>query len=247
VVGVVSRSINAPDGARWPSPIVAVSQEEQKPFLFGWHGYDKRATDRSIVASDVTDPSSVITRKYGPAAFHLESANLHTGDYWLVGPDGPRDGFVCIERKERDLASSLTTQMPRFKEELERMRSFHNPLIVASCTFEDLMARECPQCAATNPPHAKFCNQCACSVESVSPGPHEAAFIGGISAIATRGRIPFLPLASREMAERVAAWFLIECWQAWLAADPLVLAWAREEERRRGIVREQRRKQRRAG
>lgn len=80
-----ARSINAPDGARWPSPFVAVSQEEQRPWLFGWHAYADRATDRSIVASSEVDTGSAVVKKYG-APFHLVSANLATADYQLVGP-----------------------------------------------------------------------------------------------------------------------------------------------------------------
>lgn len=213
-----SHRVNAPDGLPWPTPIVAVSQEEQRPWTFGWHAYADRATDRSRVASDVPDPSSVIVRKYG-APFHLMSANLPTADYWLVGPDGPRDGFVGIERKERDLAVSLTTEHARFDAELDRLRIFTNPLIVTSCSTEALLERH-PQ--------------------------HEASFVGSLAVIAARYRIPVLFMPSREMAERAAARFLIECWQAWLTADPLVLSWAREEERRRGVVREHRRAQRKA-
>lgn len=210
--------ILASDGARWPMPIVAVSKEEVRPWLFGWHAYADRASDRSVVASDVRDPESPIVRKYGEP-FHVVSANLHTADYWLVGPDGPRDGFVGIERKEKDLASSLTTEHARFDEELDRLRVFNNPLIVASCSTEALLEKH-PQ--------------------------HEASFVGSLAVIAARYRIPALFMPSRAMAERFAARFLWECWQAWLTADPLVLAWAREEERRRGIEREHRKRQRRA-
>lgn len=212
-----TRSINAPDGARWPAPMVAVDKSEARPWTFGHYAYANRAADRSIVAADEVDERSTVARKYG--AFHLVSAELPTGDYWLMGPDGPRDGFVCVERKERDDAASLTAEMGRFKEECDRMRTFTNPLIVTSRTLEDLC--------------------------SASPQ-HEPAFIGGIAVIAARYRIPLIPCSGREMAERFAARFLVECWQSWLGADPLVLAWAREEERRRGIVREQKRKQRKA-
>ncbi len=199
-------------------PIVAVSQEEQRPWTMGRHAYADRATDRSLVTSDVTDPSSASFRKDGEP-FSLVSANLQTADYWLVGPDGPRDGFVAIERKERDLAGSLTTEHARFDEELDRLRSFHNPLIIASCSTEALLSRY-PQ--------------------------HEASFVGSLSVVAARYRIPIFFLPDRSLAERFAARFLLECWQAWLTADPLVLAWAREDERRRGIERSQRRAQRKA-
>lgn len=205
----MSRSVNAPDGLRWPVPIVAVSQEEQRPWLMGRHAYADRATDRSLVTSDVIDPGSAIVRKYGEP-FTLVSANLPTADYWLVGPRGPVPGFVGIERKERDLAGSLTTEHERFFEELERLRDFHNPMIICSGSFEALLART-PQ--------------------------HEASFIGSLSVIAARYRIPMYLLPSREMGERFAARFLWECWQSWLTADPLVLSWARDEERRMGIER----------
>ena len=209
---------NAPDGLRgWPSPFVAVDNSEARPWTFGWHAYANRMTDRSIVASSEIDTNSPIVRKYG-APFHLLSAELPTADYWLVGPQGPVPGFVGVERKERDLASSLTAEMPRFKEECDRLRTFTNPLIVTSCTLEDLVARA-PQ--------------------------HEPAFIGGIAVIAARYRIPLIPCADREMAERFAARFLWEVWQSWLAVSPDVLRWARAEEARLGIVRGQARRQRR--
>jgi ERCC4-type nuclease len=174
-------------------------------------------TDRSIVASSEVNPASPIVQKYGHP-FHLVSAELPTADYWLVGPQGPVAGFVGIERKERDLASSLTAEMPRFKEECDRLRTFTNPAIVTSSTLASLINGS-PQ--------------------------HEAAFVGGLAVIAARYRIPVIMCADRGMAERFAARMLVEWWQSWLAVNPDVLAWAREEERRRGIVREQRRKQRR--
>lgn len=213
----MSGPVNAPDGLRWPMPIVAIDKSEARPWTLGWHAYADRAADRSVVASDVPDATSPIVRKYG-APFHLLSAELPTADYWLVGPDGPVPGFVGVERKERDLASSLTAEMPRFKEECDRLRSFTNPLIVTSCTLEDLISRT-PQ--------------------------HEPAFVGGLSVIAARYRIPVIMCADRGMAERFAARFLWECWQSWLAVSPDVLAWAREEERRRGVAREHVRRQRR--
>ena len=212
------RSINAPDGIRWPSPIVAVSKEEQRPWTFGWYPYADRATDRSIVASDRADPASAIVKRYG-APFHLESHALHTGEYWLVGPKGPMDGFVCVERKERDFFSSLTAEHERFFAELERMRLFPDRMVVCSQTFEALidahMSRE----------ENVLCN---------------------LACIAAVHGIPVYPLANRERAERFAAWYLNERWQAWLEVNPDALTWAREEERQRGIVREHKRRQKRA-
>lgn len=70
--------------------------------------------------------------------------------------------------------------------------------------------------------------------------------MGSLAVICARHRIPVFLLPSREMAERFAARMLVEWWQAWLGASPDVLAWAREEERRRGVVRGQRRAQRKA-
>lgn len=214
----MSRSVLAPDGIRFPAPMVAVDKSEARPWTFGWYPYANRMADRSIVASDTPDRSSAIFAKYREP-FYLASHELKTGDYQLLGPDGPRDGFVAVERKERDLASSLTAEMGRFKEECDRLRDFHNPLIITSCTLSDLLSAH-PQ--------------------------HEPAFVGGIAMIAARYRIPIISHPDRAMAERFAAWFLLECWQAWLMADPLVLAWAREDERRRGIERSQKRAQRKA-
>lgn len=209
----MSTSVNAADGIRWPSPIVAVSKEEQRPWCFGWHAYADRTTDRSIVASSEADANSPTVARFGEP-FALESHDLHTADYWLMGPDGPIDGFVGIERKERDLASSLTAEMGRFKEECDRLRTFTNPLIVTSCTLEDL-------CSA----HPR----------------HEPAFVGGMAAIAARYRIPIVPMPDRAWAERFAASFLVECWRAMLTANPHVLEWAREQEAARGLVRERKR------
>jgi hypothetical protein len=214
----VSAPVNAPDGLRWPAPIVAVSQEEQRPWTFGWHPYANRQADRSIVASDVPDDESITWQKH-KTRFHLVSANLPTADYWLVGPDGPLDRFVGIERKENDFGSSFTADMPRFKEECERLRDFYHPAIVTSCTWEALK-RKFPQ--------------------------HEAAFLGGAAMISSRFRIPIFPCADRRSAEAFAGWMLLEHWQAYLIANPVALAWAREEERRRGIVHEHKRAQRKA-
>lgn len=213
----MSAPVNAPDGLPWPMPVVAVDKSEARPWTFGWYPYANRQADRSIVASSEVNATCPIVQRYR-APFHLLSAELPTADYWLVGPQGPVPGFVGVERKERDLASSLTAEMGRFKEECDRLRTFTNPLIVTSCTLEDLVSRT-PQ--------------------------HEPAFVGGIAVIAARYRIPLIPCASRDMAERFAARFLWEAWQSWLAVSPDVLAWAREEERVRGVVRGQARKQRR--
>ena len=209
----MTASVNAPDGIRWPMPIVAVSQGEQNPWTFGRYAYADRAADRSLVTSDVTDPRSAIVRKYGEP-FTLVSADLKTADYQFMGPTGPVDGFVGLERKEKDLAGSLTTDHARFFEELDRLRDFTNPAVICSCSFEALLSRG-PQ--------------------------HEASFVGSLAVIAARYRIPVFMLPDREMAERFAARMLVEWWQSWLAVSPDVLAWAREEERRRGIVRKQKR------
>ena len=242
--------VNAPDGLRWPLPIVAVDKSEARPFTFGWHPYADRMTDRSIVASSEVNHASPIVQKYGHP-FHLVSAELPTADYWLVGPQGPVAGFVGIERKERDLASSLTAEMPRFKEECDRLRDFTNPIIITSCSLEALLSPDvscliCPSepCSAANPLHALFCNQCGGQMVGAEPYRHEAAFIGGLSCIMARHRIPIVAMPSRALAGRFAARMLVEWWQAWLAVNPDVLAWAREEERRRGITREHARKQR---
>lgn len=214
----MSGSVNAPDGIRWPSPMVAVDKAEARPWCFGWHPYADRLADRSIVASSEVDArSSTVARFEEP--FALESHDLPTADYWLVGPEGPIDGFMAIERKERDDASSLTAEMTRFKEECDRLRTFHNPLIITSRTLEDL---------------------------TLSNPKHEAAFIGGIAVICARYRIPIIPCADRAMAERFAARFIVECWQGMLAVNPEWLVWAREREAERGIVRERKRGGKRA-
>lgn len=190
----------APDGNPYPPPIVAVSQEEQLPWGFGWAAAEERARDRSIVHALRLDPASQWTAR-GNAPFYLVSANLHTADYWLVGPDGPRDGFAAVERKERDLASTLTTHHDRFIEECDRLRSFYSPLIVCSQSVEVFLDRNAR---------------------------HAASMLGTMMVIASRYRIPFMPLPNRSLAERFAGDFLRDCWERALAVDEGWLKWARE-------------------
>lgn len=195
---VMGKRDKAPDGESWPIPWVAVDTAEQRPWTFGTHGLNH--DDRTMVGSRVPDPSSLVTALLnGP--FATVRANLHTADYWLLGPDadgvvGPVDGWVAIERKERDLVGSLSADRVRFMAEMERLSAFKYPCIIASTPVHDVTGGR-----------------------NGRSGVPVQSLIGTLLSIATDYRIQVWMMPNRSEAEYAAAWVLRRTWRRWLVED----------------------------
>ena len=84
----------------------------------------------------------VDTREQKPFLFRgvkTVVGKLDTGDYSIPG----YENRVCIERKSLDdFVQSVTTQWPRFRNELTRMKEFEFKHIVAEFSPEDIIQKK---------------------------------------------------------------------------------------------------------
>lgn len=196
----------APDGLAWPLPRIAVDTREQTPWTFGFYP-NADPDDRTVVHSGRVDPSSLVNTMLG-GPWVSTRASLHTGDYWLTDYSGnPLDGVCVVERKERDLESSLTWGHDRLEEECGRMAMFQRRTLVMSCTLDVVFNRDRSK-GRTN-------------VQSI---------VGVLLALTSRNNIVYHPMPDRRRAEYMAAWTLRDAWRTWLVQDSGRLAEVRRIE-----------------
>lgn len=235
----------APDGAAWPVPWIAVDTAEQRPFTFG--ACPLVEDDRSRVGANVGDPKSLVTTLLnGP--FGAKRANLHTADYWLLGPDadgnvGPVDGEIGVERKGfGDLCGSLTAGHDRFIAEMDRLAPFKTPLVIVEGPIEALLGARSELVEALDLALSLLSDRMshdgddawrtvrrltgwlagktAAEEDRKRRNEHKArSMIGTCLSIMVDRRIPILFLPSRAWAEYAAAWCLRRAWRRWLVED----------------------------
>jgi len=197
----------APDGLPWPLPRIAVDTSEQRPWAFGY--VPAPWTEGAPVHFGKLAKESLVNERLG-GPWHCERANLREGDYQLLGVDGkPIPLWSVVERKERDLVSSLTSGRDRLEAEMERLKGYRDPVLIASMSTEALLSGRGDRHTAGK----------------------EWALIGTLISWSRRYRIPMHLMADRTWAEYAGARHLLGSWREWLTGDLARLALVREATR----------------
>lgn len=208
----MSGSAKASDGKPYPLPRILVSRREQRPHAFGWQPV-AQPEEGPRVALHTGRPlaASLVTRELGgplPCDWTAEGAPMLTADYTLRHPEHGRamDELILIERKSRDLASSLTHGHDRLLAECKRMAGARFKYLIADSTSDDLIE-----------------GRCGC-------GTRVKAMVHCLESIAMKHDVQVRLYKGAAWAEYVTALVLQRAWRGYLETHPESLRCARASE-----------------
>lgn len=178
---------------KFPHPKIIVDTREQRPFLFGWLPPPPVVPELHV--GEIDSGSAVVTELGGP--WEIERGTVPVGDYALAPQDGypPLDPYlVFLERKGRDIVSSLSADRERFMRELDK---------AALYTFKAIVV-EFPMAYLTEERFREGGHATRVTVTSL---------LGSLISIATDRQIQVWMCTTRREAEFVAAWTLRRAWR----------------------------------